>query len=168
MVDGSCRICRYSRGFVYGWYHTVTRHKVYEVLYLFAVFKIEHIQIKVTCQNNMLFHCVILCKVIFKVVFTSFYISIRGSQIVLKLIFLHLLFKISMLRYSPLLPNLCPNLVDFWRTATRVQIYLSLYPCDSFLSDIKHYNQVVGLKNYSPVYCRLPRFLRSRLYWILD
>ena len=70
MVDGSCRICCYSRGFVYGSYHTITKHKIFEVFYLFVASKIQHIQIK---------DCVILGKVILKVVFTSFYISIWGS-----------------------------------------------------------------------------------------
>ena len=72
-------ICRYSRGFVYGWYHTITKHKIYEVFYLFAVYKIQNIQIKVACQNNIFIHCVILGKEILKVVFTSLDISIRGS-----------------------------------------------------------------------------------------
>ena len=79
MVDDSCRICRYSRRFVHGWCHTITKHKVCEVLYFFLVFKIQHIQIKVTCQNNILIHCLIFCKEILKIVFTSFYISIQES-----------------------------------------------------------------------------------------
>ena len=78
MVDDSCRICRYLRRFVYGWYYTITKHKVYEVLYLFVVFEIQYIQIKVACQNNILIPCVILGKEILKVVFTSFFISIWG------------------------------------------------------------------------------------------
>ena len=79
MVGGSCRICRYPCGFVDRWYHTITKHKVYGVLYLFVAFKIQHIQIKVACQNNMLIQCVIIWKEIFKVVFISFYVFVRES-----------------------------------------------------------------------------------------
>ena len=52
------------------------------------------------CEKNVLIHCVILFKEIFKVVFTNFYISICWSVIVSRIIFLKLLFKISMLRDS--------------------------------------------------------------------
>ena len=78
MVDDNCHICRYLRRFVYGWYYTITKHKVYEVLYLFVVFEIQYIQIKVACQNNILIPSVILGKEILKLVSTSFFISIWG------------------------------------------------------------------------------------------
>ena len=39
MVNGSCRICFCSCGFVYGWYHTITKHKVYEVFVPFWGFQ---------------------------------------------------------------------------------------------------------------------------------
>ena len=76
------------------------KHNIYEVFYLFVVSKIQHIQIKVSCENNMLIHYVILGKEILKEVFTSSYISIRGSVDIIKnyiFSFLHILLQISML-----------------------------------------------------------------------
>ena len=119
----SCRfaVSRYWCGFVYGWYPTTRKHTVYDLLYLLVVFKIQHIEIKFICQNNMPIHRVILCKEILKVLFTSFYISIRRSVDCIKNYILQFLFKISMLRDS-IACELCPNHVAFYRAATRVQI----------------------------------------------
>ena len=65
------------RRFVYRWYHAIAKDKVYEAMYLFALFKIQHMQIKVACQNNV-FTASLYAKR-FKVFFTGFYISVRES-----------------------------------------------------------------------------------------
>ena len=162
MVNGSCHICHYSCGFVYGWYHNITKHKFYEVLNLFVVFKIQHIQIKAACQNNMLSHSVTLCIKTLKVVFTNFYISNRGSVDCIKNYLFTLFIKnLFGKRFHCLRIN--TQILYPFEEVTCVQMYLSLHPCDSSLSDATHYNQVVGLKNHSLVFCHLLMFLRSIL-----
>ena len=60
---------------------------------------------------------------------------------------------------SEFMPKSCRLLKD----SDSCTKYLSLNPCNSFLSDVKHYYQVVGLNNDSLIYCHLPWFLKSRL-----
>ena len=92
MVDSSWRLCCYWCGFVYVWYHAITKQKFCTFL-LFS--KPGTFKLKSPAETICLFTVSFFEKRFLKVVF---YISIRESYIVLRIRFLHFLFKISMLK----------------------------------------------------------------------